>query len=87
MGQSMIGFFGGERKRGQYIVMRETIENAEKCLNYCISHEVIISEEVNMLFIESDEIITKEIKCKEKLNLHLMDVVSKYNKHILFVIP
>ena len=80
MGQSMIGFFGGERKRGEYIVMGETIENAEICLNYCISHEVIISEEVNKLFIQSDEIITKEIKNKENLNLYL---ITNFNENIL----
>ena len=80
MGQSMIGFFGGERKRGEYIVMGETIENAEICLNYCISHEVIISEEVNKLFVQSDEIITKEIKNKENLNLYL---ITSFNENIL----
>ena len=47
MGETMIGFFGGERKRGEYIVIGETIQKAEICLNYCLSHEVIISEEVN----------------------------------------
>ena len=36
MGKTMIGFFGGERKRGEYIVMGEAIHNAEICLNYCI---------------------------------------------------
>ena len=44
MGKTIIGFFGGERKRGEYIVMGETVENAEICLNYCLSHEFIISE-------------------------------------------
>ena len=65
MGKTVIGFFGGERKRGEYIVMGETVEKAEICLNYCLSHEVIISEEVNKLFIESDEITTKEIENKK----------------------
>ena len=80
MGQSMIGFFGGERKRGEYIVMGDTIENAEICLNHCLSHEVIISEEVNKLFIESDEITTKEIKNKENLNLYL---ITNFNENYL----
>ena len=61
MGKTVIGFFGGERKRGEYIVMGETVEKAEICLNYCLSHEVIISDDVNTLFKGSEEIITKEI--------------------------
>ena len=80
MGKTVIGFFGGERKRGEYIVMGETVEKAEICLNYCLSHEVIISEEVNKLFIESDEITTKEIENKENLNLYS---ITDFNENIL----
>ena len=80
MGKTMIGFFGGERKRGEYIVMGETIENAEICLNYCLSHEVIISERINKLFIESDEITTREIENKENLNLYL---ITNFNENSL----
>ena len=80
LGKTMIGFFGGERKRGEYIVMGEAIHNAEICLNYCLSHEVIISNKVNKLFVESDEITTKEIENKEKLNLYL---ITNFNENIL----
>ena len=79
MGQTMIGFFGGERKRGEYIVMGETIQKAEICLNYCLLHEVIISEEVNKLFIDSEEITTKEIENKENLNLYLITNFNENN--------
>ena len=70
LGETMIGFFGGERKRGEYIVMGEAIQKAELCLNYCFSHEIIISEEINKLFIDSEEIVTKEIDNKEGMNLY-----------------
>ena len=80
MGKTMIGFFGGKKKRGEYIVMGETIENAEICLNYCLSHEVIISERINKLFIESDEITTREIENKENLNLYL---ITNFNENSL----
>ena len=72
MGKTMIGFFGGERKRGEYIVMGEAIHNADICLNYCLSHEVVISDDVNKLFIGSEEIITKEIENDENVNLYLV---------------
>ena len=72
MGKTMIGFFGGERKRGEYIVMGEAIHNADICLNYCLSHEIVISDDVNKLFIGSEEIITKEIENNENVNLYLV---------------
>ena len=72
MGETSIIFFGGERKRGEYIVMGETIQRAEICLNYCLNHEVIISKEVNDLFIGSEEINTKEIENEENINLFLI---------------
>ena len=80
MGETVIGFFGGERKRGEYIVMGETIRKAEICLNYCLSHEVIISEELYKIFNESDEITTKEIENEENLHLYL---INNFNKNEL----
>ena len=79
MGETVIGLFGGERKRGEYIVMGETIKKAEICLNYCLSHEVIISEELNTLFNGSEEITTKEIENKENLNIYLITNFNKNN--------
>ena len=32
-GESSIYFFGGERKRSDYVIMGETIEGSELCLN------------------------------------------------------
>ena len=72
MGETLIVFFGGERKRGEYIVMGETLQRAEICLNYCLNHEVIISKEVNDLFIGSEEIFTKKINNEENFNLYLI---------------
>ena len=34
MGKTTIGLFGGERKRGEYILMGEAKQKAEMCLNY-----------------------------------------------------
>ena len=79
IGKTMIGFFGGERKRGEYIVMGDAIHNAEICLNYCLSHEVIISDDVNKLFIGSEEIITKEIVNDENLKLYLITSFNENN--------
>ena len=72
IGKTSIVFFGGERKRGEYIVMGETIQKAEICLNYCLNHEVIISKEINDLFKKSDEIYTREIDTDENINLFLI---------------
>ena len=80
MGKTMIGFFGGERKRGEYIVMGDAIHNADICLNYCLSHEIIISEDVNKIFIGSEEIFTKEIENNENLHLYL---VTNFNENNL----
>ena len=75
MGETLIVFFGGERKRGEYIVMGETLQRAEICLNYCLNHEVIISKEVNDLFIGSEEIFTKKVNNEENFNLYLIIIV------------
>ena len=80
LGQSSIGFFGGERKRGEFIVMGEAIQKAEICLNYCLSHETIISKEIYDLFSGSDEISTKEVDNEEKIKLYL---IIKFNEEVL----
>ena len=79
MGKTMIGFFGGERKRGEYIVMGDAIHNAEICLNYCFSHEIIISDDVNKLFSGSEEITTKEVENNENVNLYLITSFNENN--------
>ena len=80
IGKTTIGLFGGERKRGEYIVMGEAIQKAEMCLNYCLSHEILISNEINELFVGSEEIVTKEVDNDENLNLHL---ITKFNEEAL----
>ena len=72
IGKTLIVFFGGERKRGEYIIMGETLQKAELCLNYCLNHEVIISKEINDLFKKSDEIYTREIDNDEDISLFLI---------------
>ena len=80
MGQSSIAFFGGERKRGEFIVMGEAIQKAEICVNYCLSHETIISKEIYDLFPGSEEISTKEVDNDEKMKLYL---INKFNEDVL----
>ena len=80
MGETLIVFFGGERKRGEYIVMGEAIQKAEICLNYCLNHEVIISKEIDDLFDGSDEINTKEINNEESINLF---VITNFREDLL----
>ena len=80
MGQSSIAFFGGERKRGEFIVMGEAIQRAEICVNYCLSHETIISKEIYDLFSGSDEISTKVVDNDEKMKLYL---INKFNEDVL----
>ena len=80
MGETSIVFFGGERKRGEYIVMGKTIQRSEICLNYCFDHEIIISEEINDLFIGSEEIYTKEVNNEENLKIF---VITHFAENLL----
>ena len=80
MGETSIVFFGGERKRGEYIVMGKTIQRAEICLNYCFDHEIIISQEINDLFIGSEEIYTKEVNNEENLKIF---VITHFAENLL----
>ena len=60
--------------------MGEAIQKAEICLNYCLSHETIISKEIYDLFSGSDEISTKEVDNEEKIKLYL---IIKFNEEVL----
>ena len=80
MGETSIVFFGGERKRGEYIVMGKTIQRSEICLNYCFDHEIIISQEINDLFIGSEEIYAKEVNNEENLKIF---VITHFAENLL----
>ena len=62
MGDCNIIFFGGERKRSEYVVFGEAIEQAEICIENCLEHEIIISKEINNLFKIGQELTTRELK-------------------------
>ena len=62
IGESEIVFFGGERKRSEYIILGEAIEQAELCIENSLEHEIIISKEMNNLFKIGQELITRELK-------------------------
>ena len=55
-------FFGGERKRSEFIILGEAIEQAELCIENGLEHEIIISKEMNNLFKNGQELTTHELK-------------------------
>ena len=78
MGESHINFFGGERQRSYFLILGEAIEKAEICVNNCIGHEIIISQEINELFISEQEIITKDIGTEfKKKNLYIVAEIDE----------
>ena len=62
IGESEIVFFGGERKRSEFIILGEAIEQAELCIENGLEHEIIISKEMNNLFKNGQELTTHELK-------------------------
>ena len=54
-------FFGGERKRTEFVILGEAMEKALLCLEKSLPHEVILSKELNDLFKKGGEISTMEI--------------------------
>ena len=62
LGESDIVFFGGERKRSEYVVLGDAIEQAQMCVENSLEHEIIISKEINNLFKSGQELITRELK-------------------------
>ena len=59
-------FFGGERKRAEYIFLGEGLNNAQKCLLNCLPHEIMIDKELNELFQKGGEISTIHINEEKK---------------------
>ena len=74
-GESSIYFFGGERRRCDYVIMGESIEGSEHCLHQCNSHEIIIGRELNNIFKRRGEIITTQIGTDdEHKNLYKINI-------------
>ena len=59
-------FFGGERKRADYVFLGEGMNNAQLCLLNCMPHEIIIDKELNEIF-QKGEISTLNIDEGKKL--------------------
>ena len=59
-------FFGGERKRAEFIFLGEGLNNAQKCLLNCLPHEIMVDKELNELFIKGGEISTIHINEEKK---------------------
>ena len=83
MGKIKIVFFGGERKRSECVVMGEALEKSERCLNYSLSHEIIISKEMNELFKDSKEIMTKELEGDNDEELGDLFWLNEYDEELL----
>ena len=62
LGDISCNFFGGERKRAEYVFYGEGIDNAQLCLLNCLPHEIIIDKELNEVFKKGGEITTMEIE-------------------------
>ena len=58
-------FFGGERKRAEYVLVGEGINNSLLCLSNCVAHEIIIDKKLNEIFEGSGEINTLDINNKK----------------------
>jgi len=61
LGETSIIFFGGERKRSEFLILGEAIEKAELCIENCMGNEIIISKEINDLFRNGQELITRDL--------------------------
>ena len=64
-------FFGGERKRADYVFVGKGVNNAQFCLLNCLPHEIIIDKELNEIF-QKGEISTLNID-EEKKYFSLME--------------
>ena len=65
-GETSIFFFGGERRRSDYVIMGEAIEESELCLNQSGPHEIIIGREINNFFKGKGEIATEQVGIDDK---------------------
>ena len=65
-GESSIFFFGGERRRSDFVLMGEAIEESEHCLNQSGPHEILIGREMNNLFKGRGEIATEQVGTDDK---------------------
>ena len=65
-GETSLFFFGGERRRSDFVLMGETIEESEHCLNQCGPHEIIIGREINNIFKGKGEIATDQVGTDDK---------------------
>ena len=51
-------FFGGERKRSEFVFLGDALEQAQLCLQNCIRDEIVIGKELNTLLRKGGEITT-----------------------------
>ena len=76
-GETSIFFFGGERRRSDFVLMGETIEESENCLNQCGPHEIIIGREMNNFFKGKGEISTEQVGTDDKnKNIYKLNIAN-----------
>ena len=74
-GETSIFFFGGERRRSDFVLMGETVEESEHCLTQCGPQEIIIGREINNIFKGRGEIATEQVGTDEKnKNIYKLDL-------------
>ena len=54
-------FFGGERKRSEFVFLGDALEQAQLCLEHCMRNEIVIGKELNSLLRRGGEITTMKI--------------------------
>ena len=60
-GETSLFFFGGERRRSDFVLMGEAIEESEHCLHLSGPHEILIGREMNNFFKGKGEIATDQV--------------------------
>ena len=54
-------FFGGERKRSEFVIVGDAMEKALLCVENCLPHEIVLSKELYEYFKKGGEITIMEI--------------------------
>ena len=68
-------FFGGERRRSDFVLMGEDIEESEHYLNLCEPHEILIGREMNNFFKGKREIATEQVCTDNKIkNIYKINI-------------
>ena len=96
MGDVSCVFFGGERKRSEFIIIGDAMELAKLSLKNSLPHEIVFSKEINDIFKKGTEITTMEVDennhfysllgyCEEKIKDFSNFKGLKINNNIVYM--